>query len=179
MKKILALIVSPRRRGNSEQLADAFLAGAAAAGHQIRKIALRDLDLKPCIACDACLSRGASCIRRDDMHQIFDAIRESDLVLIATPLYYYTFPSQIKMVFDRMYSLYSDGYPKCDAILFTTSADNNPDNFEPIDRTYRAIIKHLGWQDCGTLYAPGLTDPGEVAETEFPARAEALGRALN
>ncbi len=178
MKKILALTVTPRRRGNSEQLADAFLAGAAAAGHQVQKLTLRDFDLKPCVACDACLAPGAACIRKDDMSKVFAAIRASDLVLIATPLYYYTFPSQIKMVFDRMYSLYSDGYPKCEAMLFATAADEVPDTFDALDRTYRAILRHLGWQDRGTLYAPGLTDPGEVAGTDFPARAEALGRAL-
>lgn len=100
-KKVLAIVSSPRRGGNSETLADQFISGAREAGHMAEKVCLRDKKISPCIACEACLKNGGTCVQKDDMEEILQKIIEADVIALSTPVYYYSVSAQLKMMIDR------------------------------------------------------------------------------
>lgn len=102
-KKVLVLSASPRRGGNSDILCDQFMRGAEEAGHQAEKIFLRDKEINYCVACDSCLNNDGICASKDDMAEIMDKMIEADVIVMATPVYFYTMDAQMKTVIDRTY----------------------------------------------------------------------------
>jgi len=98
---------SPRKGGNSDLLCDQFLLGAQEAGHRVEKIFLRDKTINLCIACDACQGNGGRCIHQDDMVEILDKMIRADVIVMATPVYFYTMNGQMKTLIDRTYARYT------------------------------------------------------------------------
>ena len=92
-KRILVLVGSPRRRGNTDCLADAFIRGAQEAGHETEKIYLKDKKVSGCLGCGACQRNGGSCVQKDDMQEIYEKWLAADAVVLASPVYFYTWSS--------------------------------------------------------------------------------------
>ena len=104
-KKILVLTGSPRNGGNSDLMADAFIKGARAAGHEVVKVKTDEKNVRGCKACCACYSKGAACVIDDDFNEIAPHLENADVIAMVTPVYWYTFSAQLKAVIDRMYAL--------------------------------------------------------------------------
>lgn len=100
-KTILAIISSPRKGGNSETLVEQFVKGAKEAGHSVETVFLRDKKIAPCIACEACLKNGGTCVQKDDMAEILNKIIAADVIVLSTPVYYYSISAQLKVMIDR------------------------------------------------------------------------------
>ena len=109
MKKVLIVSTTLRKGGNSQLLAEAFAAGAKEAGNQVEVVSLRDKNIAFCRGCFACQKIG-KCIIKDDANEIADKICEADVVVWATPIYYYEMSGQMKTMIDRANSLYSRDY---------------------------------------------------------------------
>ncbi len=103
-RQILILKGSPREKGNSATLADRAAAGAQAAGAQVESIYLHSLDIRPCDACDLCLEPGAGCVIEDDMQPLYPKLAQAGAILLATPVYWFTFSAQLKLCMDRWYA---------------------------------------------------------------------------
>ncbi len=177
--KVLIISCSPRVDGNSDQLADAFGRGAVAAGHTVERVRLRTLKLLPCIACDRCFSTGSPCVQNDDMDQVYQALDKCDLVAFAMPLYFYTFPANLKMVIDRLYAYYSKERAFVrQAVLLAAAADNAPNTFDALKLSYEILLNYLGWKDAGQLFAFEVMEKGDVARSGKLAEAEKLGASL-
>src|SRR5512141_1183654 len=106
-KKILILKGSPRERGNSATLAERTAAGARAAGAEVESIYLHGLDIRPCDACDLCLEPGSGCVIEDDMQPLYPRLAEADVIVLASPVYWFTFSAQLKLCMDRWYAFQS------------------------------------------------------------------------
>ena len=114
-KKILTLLLgSPRIGGNTEKLADALAEGAKVKGYEIRKVHLAALTLKGCTDCRKCWSTGKPCIQNDDMDKVYPDIEAGTVIAFVSPLYFYSWSSQIKPVWDRLLP-----------ILYAGSAEDN------------------------------------------------------
>lgn len=98
--KVLAISASPRKGGNSDVLCDQFLKGAAEAGNEIKKIALGQVNISPCAACYGC-SKSHRCVKKDDMSQILQELIDADVIVLATPVYFYSMDAQMKIMIDR------------------------------------------------------------------------------
>ena len=109
-KQILILKGSPREKGNSATLADRLAAGATAAGAQVESIYLHSLDIRPCDACDLCKDPGSGCVIEDDMQPLYPKLAEADAIVLASPIYWFTFSSQVKLCMDRWYAFKSSRY---------------------------------------------------------------------
>ena len=96
MKKILAIVGSPRKGGNSELLVDEFIKGAQEKGHTVEKVCLREKKIAPCLACEACLRNGGTCVQKDDMAEIREKMLAADVVVLASPIYFYTMTAQME-----------------------------------------------------------------------------------
>jgi multimeric flavodoxin WrbA len=119
--KILAISASPRKGGNSDVLCDQFLKGAGEAGHETEKISLSDKRLNPCTGCYGCGKTNA-CVIQDDMAEILQKLIEADVVVLATPVYFYSMDAQMKMMIDRCLPRYKEITNK-EFYLIVTAAD--------------------------------------------------------
>ena len=99
-KKVVVVCGSPRKGGNAETLCDEFVRGCKEAGHEAEKILLRGKTIGFCQACYACRTNG-TCIQQDDAAEVQRAMLEADVIVLATPVYFYSMSGQMKTLIDR------------------------------------------------------------------------------
>lgn len=163
MKKHVLVISSSLRSGsNSELLAKAAMDGAAAVGHEATWLSLKDKEIHFCKGCLACQNLG-KCVIRDDMDEMIGQVRDADVIVFATPVYYYGMSGQLKTFLDRCNPLYIADYRFREVYLLTASAEDGSEVYQ----TTQAGIR--GWIDCfpkavlaGVLSGGGVNNPKEV-----------------
>ena len=177
-KKVLIISTSLRQRSNSDALAEAFAVGAREAGHQVEKISLTGRNIGFCQGCLACLKTGR-CVLKDDVPAITEKIHDADVLVFATPIYYYEMSGQMKTMLDRANSLYGSDYRFTDVYFLSAAAEEE----EGTDR--RAVQGLEGWIDCferarlaGTVFAGGVTAPGDIQQHPALEKARKLGASL-
>ena len=161
-KKVLILSSSPRKGGNSETLAAAFAKGAQEAAHQVKTVYLREKQVGFCKGCFACHELGY-CVIQDDAVEIAVKMHDADVLVFATPVYYYSVSGQLKTMLDRANPLFDTDYAFTKAYLLATAAENEPGTFEGTEKAVQ------GWVDCfprcalaGTVFAGGVNGVGEI-----------------
>lgn len=179
-KKILVLTGSSRRGGNSDLLADAFTKGAKEAGHSVTRFECGHKNILPCRACDACYSQERACIYKDDFHELAPLLLDSDILVFATPLYWYSFPSALKAAIDKLYSLIIGGKesPIQAAILLACGEISEERVFDGLRKSYEFILEDRGWKDLAQLIVPGVNQKGDILQTDFLGKAEEIGRQI-
>lgn len=119
-KKVLIISGSPRKGGNSDLLCDRFREGAEAAGNTVEKVFLRSLKIGPCMACYGCRGKGV-CVQKDDMEELLDQMVKADVLVLATPVYFYSMDGQLKTMIDRTLPRYTEIRDK-DVYFIATAA---------------------------------------------------------
>ncbi|WP_418667577.1 flavodoxin family protein [Allofournierella sp.] len=177
-KKILVISSSPRKNGNSEALADAFIEGARDGGSTVEKISLYDKTIGFCRGCLACLKTGR-CTIRDDADTIAQKMLTADVLVFATPIYYYEMSGQMKTMLDRANPLYPAGYAFRE-VYFLSAAAEDGDGTDA-----RAVSGLEGWIECfpkarlaGTVFAGGVSGVGEIGGHPALRRAYEMGKAV-
>ncbi len=162
MKRIVVISTSLRAHSNSDALANEFIRGAQDAGHTVEKISLVDKNIQFCKGCLACQKLG-KCVIKDDVNDIMAKVLNADVVVWATPIYYYEMSGQMKTLIDRMNAMYSQDYKFRDVYMLTTAAED--EEFVP----KRAEAGLTGWIDCypesrlaATLFCGGVNDPHDI-----------------
>ena len=177
-KKLLIVVGSERVGGNSDVLADAFIAGAREAGHECRKFVAKDLH--GCIGCDTCLrpDRRSECVFHDAMNELYPFYDGCDGVVIASPIYDFFLSAQAKAFLDRLYACQFSENRRKDAWLLLSAADRDEDVFDPVIRWFRhAKIVKSGWTERGILGVRGVQHLGDIAgKTNARDEALAMGR---
>ena len=176
MKKVIVISTSLRTGSNSDMLADRFVEGATAAGHDVEKISLADKDIRFCKGCLACQKIGR-CVISDDVNGIMQKVLAADVVCWATPIYYYEMSGQMKTLIDRMNAMYSLDYKFRDIYMLTTAAEDEP------EVPKRAEAGLTGWTDCypesrlvATLFCGGVDAPRTIEGNGKLQEAFELGR---
>ncbi len=163
MKKVLIISTSLRVNANSEIIAKEFERGAVDAGNSVEFISLKDKDIKFCKGCLACQKLG-KCVINDDANEITDKMKISDVIVWATPIYYYEMSGQMKTLIDRANSLFATGYNFRDIYVITTSADAAEGISETVLSGVRGWIACLpNTKLCGVIDGGGLEGPNEAA----------------
>ncbi|MBS1370555.1 MAG: flavodoxin family protein [Lentisphaeria bacterium] len=178
-KKVLILSSSPRRGGNSDLLCDRFLDGAKAAGHQAEKIFLAEKNIHYCIGCGACANATRPCIQKDDAAEILEKMVAADVIVLATPVYFYTMSAQLKTLIDRTCPRYTAMSGK-EFFFIVTAWD--PDR-NAMTRTLESLRGFT--EDClegavekGILYGVGAAAKGDVKSLPVYREAYEMGKAL-
>lgn len=176
-KNILVLTGSPRARSNSDRMADAFIKGAEAAGHTVTKYKTAEKKIGGCRACNQCYSKGKACVFDDDFNKLAPLMEDADVVVLVTPLYWFSFPAQIKAAIDRFHAMTMAKRPiqGKECVLMVSAADSDIQVFGGIQRSYELIAQYLNWKDRGQLYAKNVYEPGDIEKTDLLKRAEELG----
>ena len=170
-KKVFAIVSTPRRGGNSERMTDAFLEGAAAAGHTCEKVCFRDLSIGYCRACNYCRQHGGTCIQKDDMAGICEKLMTADVIVLSTPVYKATVSAQLKTVADRMYALNPVLTDK--DFYFIAAAGDGREETESAMRTMRGIVRaYKNIRIKGELHGTNVLAAGDIENS--PALEEAF-----
>ena len=175
-KHILIINASPRKGGNSETLAASFAKGAEEAGHKVETIYLREKNYGFCKGCLACLTAG-HCVIGDDAVEIAAKMHDADVLVFATPVYYYSVNGQLKTMLDRANPLFASDYAFTEAYLLAAAAADGAD-------TAAGTIKAVqGWVDCfercelaGTVFAGGVNAVGDIAGHPALEKAYLMGK---
>ena len=176
-KKVLIISTSLRGKSNSEILAKECEKGARDAGHDVEFLSLRGKDIRFCIGCLSCQKTG-SCVLKDDVPEIMAKVKAAEVVVFATPIYYYEMSGQMKTLLDRLNPLYDSDYCFRDIYMIATAAE---DENTTVEKAYNGL---QGWVDCferATLkdyvFGGGINDAGKaVQHAEAMRQAYDLGR---
>lgn len=177
-KKILVLCGSPRKHGNTDLLCNEFIRGVIEVGHKPEKIIIKDLDIKGCIGCGSCRVNGGNCVQKDDMEDIYEKIYVSDVIVIASPIYFYTWTSQIKAVIDRTFAIEQNIINKIFYLISTGAAPSEDymitmkNSFEQYVSCFRAGGNTIG----GSVFAVSTNKPGDVIGTDAIIQAYEMGK---
>jgi multimeric flavodoxin WrbA len=177
IKTILILSSSPRRGGNSDLLCDQFAAGVKESGNQVEKIFLRDKKINYCTGCGTCINHDKSCSQRDDMTEVLEKMVAADVIVMSTPVYFYTMCGQMKTVIDRTCSRYTEIKDKDFYFILTAAEDSKP----AMERTlegFRGFTHFLeNSKEKGIIYGIGAWHKGEIKG--MPAMKEAFEMGKN
>jgi multimeric flavodoxin WrbA len=184
--KVLALLGSPRKKGNTESLLRAVLEGVVAGGGSPELVRLCDLHIDPCIGCGGCAKTGR-CVLADDMQVLYPKIGEADRVILASPIYFYGITAQAKAFVDRCQAMWSAKHlclekgewrpdPKRKGFLVAVAATQGARVFEGAILTARYAFDAMGLAYGGEFAVKGFDGPKEVArDMTTLARAREAG----
>lgn len=176
MKNILILSSSPRRGGNSDTLCDEFMQGAMEAGNHVEKIFLRDKTIHPCTGCGTCSLYKKPCPQKDDAAEIIAKMLAADVIVMATPVYFYAMSAQMKTLIDRCCGPYTEMKNK-EFYFIATAAEND-------ERIMGRIVDNfMGFLDClenptvkGTLFCGGVWHVGDIKGNPALQQAREMGK---
>lgn len=191
MKNILVIQGGGRPRGNTAQLIESFAKGAEDAGHHVETISLLKNEVKGCLGCNAC-RYGKPCVQKDGFNDMVPKIKAADLIVFASPLYFWTISSRLKAFIERFYCIAEEDsnpplgryerYPVKDSALLMTSADDFFWTFEQAVSYYQfAVVHYIGFHDRGMLLAGGCGDTNgtpQIHKTGHLERAYLFGKTI-
>lgn len=177
-KKVLILSGTPRKGGNSDLLCDAFMNGAKDAGHNVEKISLRDKKISFCTGCAACYESGI-CVIKDDMKDILQKMVDADVIVMATPVYFYTLCGQMKTLIDRTVARYAEIKNK-HFYYIVTAADTSKANLERTVECFRGFADDCleGAVEKGVLYGAAAWEKGKVVNLPVMQEAYQMGKSV-
>ncbi len=176
--KITVITGSAHRHGTSAMMADEFIKGAQEAGHEVYCFDAAFKDVHPCIGCDTCINLGKGCVYKDDMLELNPHILEADVLVFASPIYYYNINAQIKAVMDRFYANNAalQGHKK--AALLLTMADETRESADGPEVFFDRYAAYMQWENLGVIAATSCWTVDDIKKTDFPRQAYELGKSI-
>ncbi len=181
--KIIGVVGSPRKGGNTDVLVKHILQGASDRGAATRLIYLNDMEFKGCQDCGYCKING-DCMQQDDMIPVYKDIEESDTIIIGSPIYMWNISGQTKLFIDRLYALVNPDMSMRlkegkKAVLVFTQGASDPGAFQYVFSWLEKLMQMSKFRVLDTIIAPGVRKTGEVAQnTDLMNKAYSLGNQL-
>ena len=176
--KITILMGSPNRKGSTNILVDAFVRGAQEAGHTCEVIDAAHASVHPCIGCIHCGYEGP-CVQKDDMEKIRKSLLSSDMVVFATPLYYYGMSAQLKIIVDRFCAFNSSlNRRHLKSALLTVAWNADDWTFDALSAHYKTLVRYINLEDKGMVLGYGCGTPSMTEHSQYPQQAYKLGKGL-
>ena len=177
MSKVLVITTSLRTKSNSDVLADNLIQGAKDAGHDVELVSLKGKELRFCIGCLSC-QKTQKCVLNDDAVEIAEKVKNADVLVFVTPIYYYEMCGQMKTLLDRLNPLYPSDYKFRKVYMLSVAAEDADEVPE------KAVSGLQGWVDCfekaelaGSMFCGGITMPGEATDkSDAQTRAYQFGK---
>ena len=175
MEKVLILSGSPRKNGNSDILCDEFARGAAEAGNHVEKIRVAEKNIGFCRACYACRGTGV-CAIKDDMAEVLQKMIDADVLVLASPVYFYSIDAQLKALIDRTVARWLEVKNK-EFYYIVTAADSEKEAAETTLACFRGYVDCVdGAIEKGVIYGMGVYEKGKVKDTAAMKEAYEMGR---
>jgi multimeric flavodoxin WrbA len=177
-KKVLVLSSSSRRGGNSDLLCDQFANGSTEASHPTEKIFLKDKKINYCTGCGTCIDSCGKCSQKDDMAEVLDKMVAADVIVMATPVYFYTMCAQMKTLIDRTCARYTSITNK-EFYFIIAAADTNNQAMERTLEEFRGFTYCLeDAKEKGVIYGTGAWEKGEIKGKPAMQEAYEMGKAI-
>lgn len=174
-KKVLILSGSPRKGGNSDILCDEFAKGAADAGHEVEKIRVAEKSIGYCRACYACKETG-NCVIKDDMAEVLQKMIDADVLVLASPVYFYSIDAQLKAVIDRTVARWLEVKNK-EFYYIVTAADEENASAETTLACFHGYADCVeGAKEMGIIYGMGAYEKGEIKSSPAMNQAYRMGK---
>ena len=178
MKNVLILSGSPRKGGNSDILCDEFLRGAEESGNKVTKINVVSKKIAPCHACYYCRDHGGECAYKDDMADILQQMIDADVIVLASPVYFYSIDAQLKAVIDRTVARWLEVRDK-EFYYITTAADDSKKAMDTTLACFRGYADCVnGAKEMGVIYGTGVYEKGKVRNTDAMHEAYEMGKSV-
>lgn len=175
MKKVLILSGSPRKGGNSDILCDEFMRGAKESGNEVEKIRVAEKEIGYCRGCYACKSTGV-CAVKDDMAKILQKMIDADVLVLSSPVYFYSIDAQLKALIDRTVARWTEVKNK-EFYYIMTAADSEKESMETTLACFRGYADCVdGAKEMGVIFGTGVYEKGEVKNTKAMIEAYSAGR---
>jgi len=178
MKKVIILEGSPRRNGNSSILCDEFARGAQEVGCYVEKITIASKKISGCLGCNACYKNNGICIQKDDMEEVRAKMIDADIIVLASPIYFYTMTAQMKAVIDRTYAFYQQLSGKTFYFIITCAA---PD----VSYTQAMLASLRGFTCCvegakegGIIFGTNAMERGDIKKSPALKQAYEMGHSI-
>ena len=174
---ILILSGSPRKGGNTELLVEAFVKGATE-HHHVEIVSVCDYKVNPCLGCNACFKTNGICAQKDDMAFIYEKMSQTDMLVIASPVYFYGISAQLKAIIDRLHNPIRDSFPIKKMALLLVGAASLPELFDAVLTEYNLCLNFFNLEDAGKILVRGVKDKGDIKGTHFLEDAYQLGASI-
>ena len=172
---ILILSGSPRKGGNTDLLVEAFVKGASQK-HHVEIVSVHDYKVNPCMGCNACVrNEQHTCVQKDDMSLIYEKMSQADMLVIASPVYFYGLSAQLKAVIDRFHNPIRNSFPVKKMALLLVGAASLPELFDAILTEYNLCLNFFNIEDAGKVLVRGVKDKGDIQNTNALNEAFDLG----
>lgn len=176
MKNVLILSGSPRKGGNSDLLCDEFMRGALERGHKVEKIRVADRKIGYCRACYYCRDHSGECAIKDDMAEVLQKMIDADVIVLASPVYFYSIDAQLKAVIDRTVARWLEVKNK-EFYFIVTCADEQKVSAETTLDCFRGYADCVnGAKECGVIYGTGVYEKGKIKDTPAYMQAYEMGK---
>ena len=178
MSNIIIFVGSMRNNGNTARLAQSFAEGAAK-NNNVEIISVADYDVNPCIGCNSCFTRkGNKCFQNDDMVQIYEKLQNADIVVIASPVYFYGISAQLKAIVDRLHTPMRNTFHIKRLGLLLVGAAELPNLFDPIVMQYQMVLDFFKLESIGTVLVRGVKDISDIENSPALKEAYELGASM-
>jgi multimeric flavodoxin WrbA len=176
--KITILQGSPNKNGSTAMLAEAFAKGAGEAGHETSIINVAHENIHPCTGCVSCGYEG-TCVQKDGMESIRRELLQSDMIVFATPLYYFGMTAQLKIVVDRFCAFNSSlNRRHLKSVLLAVAWNSSDWTFDSLESHYKTLVRYLNLDDQGEILGYGCGTPSMTKNSGFVEKAYQLGASL-
>jgi multimeric flavodoxin WrbA len=179
MSKILILVGSVRKNGNTELLANAFKQGAEK-HNSVEIISVADYKINPCVGCEYCQnSDGNVCVQNDDMKIIYEKLKECDTLVIASPVYFYGISAQLKALIDRLHTPMRNTFSVKNMALLLVAGASLPQVFDSILVQYNLVLSYFKLNDLGKVLVTDVRQKGAIKDNKALLEAYNLGMSIN
>ncbi len=177
MNRIVVLSGSPRNNGNTQRLVQAFAKGASE-HNEVKVISITDYKINPCLGCNTCFVReGNQCFQDDDMAKVYESLQKADILMLASPVYFYGISAQLKAIIDRLHTPMRNTFPIKKLGLLMVGAATLPELFDSILVQYRLILRFFHLEEAGMVLVRGAKDKGDITEESLQEAYE-LGKSI-
>lgn len=178
-KKIAVVHCSPRKGGNSSKLADEFIRGAEEAGNEVTRMDVGRANIHGCLACEYCFTHDGQCVQQDDMQQFYPALREAEVLVYATPMYFYNLPGQMRCFEDRTFCQIGKPFNVKQTALLMCFEDKDMSTSDAAVGTFRQCAGYCKREIIGEVLVNNCYEKGAIDGNPGLQEAYELGKSIS
>lgn len=175
---IAILSGSPRKGGSTDRLVEAFAKGVDKSRHSVKIFSVNEHRVGPCLGCNVCKGAESRCVQQDDMEECYQMLSEAEMLVIASPVYFFGISAQLKAVIDRLHNPVRNNFHIGKLMLIGVGASSRENLFNTMNAQMDQALAYFDLEDAGRLLVQKVREPEDLAGTGALEKAEEMGRKI-